>query len=42
VECPVIIGNTLVFRDDNHLTYTYADFLQPVMGALVDRELARS
>jgi peptidoglycan/LPS O-acetylase OafA/YrhL len=40
--CPVIIGGTLVFRDDNHLTFTYADFLRPVMGALVARELSAS
>ncbi|TYP86852.1 acyltransferase family protein [Blastococcus xanthinilyticus] len=41
-ECPLIVGNQLVFRDDNHLTYGYASFLQPVMAALIERELARS
>jgi hypothetical protein len=42
VECPLIVGNQLVFRDDNHITSGYADFLEPVMGALLDRELART
>jgi peptidoglycan/LPS O-acetylase OafA/YrhL len=41
-ECPLIVGNQLVFRDDNHITYGYATFLQPVMGALIERELART
>ncbi len=39
-RCPVIVGNTLVFRDDNHVTTEYAQLLAPVMGALVDRALA--
>jgi hypothetical protein len=38
---PLIVGNRLVFRDDNHITFGYAEFLAPVMGALLDRELAR-
>ena len=41
VRCPVIVGNTLVFRDDNHLTVGYARTLGPVIGALTDRALAR-
>ena len=36
-RCPVIVGNTLVFRDDNHLTTEYARLLAPVIGALTDR-----
>ncbi len=36
-RCPVIVGNTLVFRDDNHVTTEYAQLLAPVMGALADR-----
>lgn len=40
-RCPVIVGNALVFRDDNHLTTTYAQVLTPAVGALVDRALAR-
>ncbi|HTY34697.1 MAG TPA: acyltransferase family protein [Mycobacterium sp.] len=39
-RCPPIVGNTLVFRDDNHVTTEYAQLLAPVMGALADRALA--
>jgi peptidoglycan/LPS O-acetylase OafA/YrhL len=39
-RCPVIVGNTLVYRDDNHLTMQYARVLAPVVGALADRALA--
>jgi peptidoglycan/LPS O-acetylase OafA/YrhL len=39
-RCPVIVGNALVFRDDNHVTTEYAQLLAPVMGALADRALA--
>jgi peptidoglycan/LPS O-acetylase OafA/YrhL len=39
-RCPVIVGNTLVFRDDNHITTEYARLLAPVMGALADRAMA--
>ncbi|MEU2043547.1 acyltransferase family protein [Nocardia niwae] len=39
-RCPVIVGNALVYRDDNHLTISYATTLAPVMGALADRALA--
>lgn len=39
-RCPLIVGNTLVFRDDNHVTTQYARLLAPVMGALVDRAVA--
>lgn len=31
--CPVIIGSDLVFRDDNHLTTTYARTLSAVVAA---------
>jgi peptidoglycan/LPS O-acetylase OafA/YrhL len=40
VHCPVIVGNTLVYRDDNHLTMEYARVIAPVIGALADRALA--
>jgi peptidoglycan/LPS O-acetylase OafA/YrhL len=40
-RCPVIVGNTLVFRDDNHVTTEYAQLLTPVIGALADRALVR-
>ncbi|WP_329048324.1 acyltransferase [Amycolatopsis sp. NBC_01488] len=41
-RCPVIVGDTLVYRDDNHLTTTYARTLAPLIGALADRALAHS
>jgi peptidoglycan/LPS O-acetylase OafA/YrhL len=40
-RCPVIIGNTLVYRDDNHVTMQYTRLLAGVLGALVDRTLAQ-
>jgi hypothetical protein len=39
-RCPVIVGNALVYRDDNHLTIEYAQVLAPVLGALADRAFA--
>ena len=39
-RCPVIVGNTLVYRDSNHLTHAYSQLLAPVIGALADRALA--
>ncbi len=39
-RCPVILGDTLVFRDDNHVTTEYAQLLAPVLGALADRALS--
>jgi hypothetical protein len=39
-RCPMIVGNTLVFRDDNHVTTEYAQLLAPVIGALADRAVA--
>ena len=36
---PVIVGNDLVFRDDNHVTIAYAQALAPVLGALADQAL---
>jgi peptidoglycan/LPS O-acetylase OafA/YrhL len=39
-SCPVIVGNDLVFRDDNHVTIAYAQALAPVIGALADQALA--
>ena len=38
-RCPVIVGNTLVYLDDNHVTTEYAQVLAPVIGALADRAL---
>ena len=39
-RCPVIIGNTLVYFDRNHLTFEYSPALAPAIGALADRALA--
>ena len=39
-RCPMIVGNTLVFRDDNHVTTEYAQLLAPVLGALADSALS--
>ncbi len=39
-RCPVIVGNTLVYLDKNHLTIEYSRLLAPVIGALADRALA--
>jgi hypothetical protein len=40
-RCPVIVGNNLVYRDDNHVTIEYAQTLGPVLGAIADRAQAR-
>ena len=39
-RCPVIVGNTLVYFDWNHLALEYSRQLAPVMGTLADRALA--
>jgi hypothetical protein len=39
-RCPVIVGNTLVYFDENHMTLEYARLLAPAIGALADRALA--
>nr|WP_280832696.1 acyltransferase family protein [Mycolicibacterium frederiksbergense] len=39
-RCPVIVGNTLVFRDDNHITGEYAQLLSPVLAGLAASALA--
>jgi peptidoglycan/LPS O-acetylase OafA/YrhL len=31
--CSVIVGNLLVYRDDNHITASYASWLTPAVGA---------
>lgn len=41
-RCPVIVGNTLVYLDWNHLTAEYSRKLAPPIGALADRALAGS
>ncbi len=39
-RCPLIVGNQLVYRDDNHLTVGYAQWLAPVLAAEVDRAVS--
>ena len=36
--CAVIVDNILVYRDDNHITDTYARWLAPVLGADLEEE----
>jgi hypothetical protein len=31
--CAVIVDNILVYRDDDHISDTYASWLTPVIGA---------
>jgi peptidoglycan/LPS O-acetylase OafA/YrhL len=35
-ECAVIIGNDLVYRDDNHLTTTFVSWLTPLLATEID------
>jgi hypothetical protein len=39
-RCPVIVGNQLVSRDDNHLTVGYAAWLAPVIDAHITVTMA--
>jgi hypothetical protein len=39
--CVVIVGNLLVYRDQNHLTTAFARWLAPLLGAQLDANLAR-
>jgi peptidoglycan/LPS O-acetylase OafA/YrhL len=41
-RCPVIVGNNLVYRDDNHLTSSYAQWLAPVVSAEISSAMAGS
>jgi peptidoglycan/LPS O-acetylase OafA/YrhL len=38
-RCPLIVGNDLVYRDDNHITVEYATVLAPVMAAEIESAL---
>lgn len=38
--CPMVVGNTLVFRDDNHITAEYSQLLSPVLAHLTESALA--
>lgn len=39
-RCPVIVGNTLVYRDDNHITTEFANVLQPMLTEMIEQALA--
>lgn len=39
-RCPVIVGNTLVYQDESHLTSQSSRALAPAIEALADRALA--
>ena len=39
---PVIVGNTLFYPDEGHVSPEYARTPAPVIGALADRALAQS
>ena len=38
--CPVIIGNNLVYRDDNHITVPYARTLAPILAMITDQAMS--
>ena len=38
--CPVIVGNTLMYRDDSHITATASRLLAPYLEATVRAVLA--
>jgi hypothetical protein len=40
-DCPVVIDNMIVWRDDTHLTATFALTLAPVIDAKIALALAR-
>jgi hypothetical protein len=31
-NCPVVVGNTLVYRDTSHVAESYAETIAPVLG----------
>jgi peptidoglycan/LPS O-acetylase OafA/YrhL len=41
-RCPPMVGNTLVYFDEEHLTVQYTQTLAPLIGALADRSLVGS
>ncbi len=41
-RCPAIVGNMLVYRDDNHITKTFAKWLAPLLEPIVVYAEARS
>lgn len=39
--CPPIIGNTLVMRDNNHITPEMAELLAPLLGEMIDQYVSQ-
>jgi len=33
--CPTVVGNILVYRDDNHMTVTFSSFIAPLLDASI-------
>lgn len=40
--CPAVIGNVLVYRDQNHLTVEYSQSLAPYLGERLDAAIPRA
>lgn len=38
--CPAVVGNLLVYRDDNHISAKFAEFLAPLMDAALNEYVA--
>lgn len=38
-KCPAVIGNVMVYMDDNHVSGTYMATMAPAMGAEIERQL---
>jgi hypothetical protein len=41
-QCPVIVGNLLMYRDDNHLSTTVTTWLAPLVAAEIDATVHRA
>ncbi len=39
-ECPAVVANTIVYRDDSHMTQHYSRALEPVLARSLTSELA--
>ncbi len=36
VGCPTVVGNILVYRDDNHMTVTFSSFISTLLGGAIN------
>ncbi|MFD7284748.1 acyltransferase family protein [Streptomyces sp. NPDC059863] len=39
-DCPIVVDDTLVYRDESHIAETYAEAIAPVLGDRLSRALA--